>query len=92
MEKVDTIQVLNVYEIIMEQGHDVEDGKVLDGVHASSGHDGYTVTLWDEYVSITINFHNTCTFNHIDKRHLNRFLDKIAFIDKVYRSRSARSI
>ena len=88
MEKLNTLQALNVFEKIMLHGHAAGEGKVLEGVNALAGYDGYTVTLWDEYVSVTIHFHNTCTYDHIDKRHLDAFLDKIAHIDKVYPNRS----
>ena len=86
MEKINTLQALNVFEKIMTHGHKTPEGKVLDGVNATGGHDGYTVTLWDEYVSITIHFHNTCTVEHIDKKHFENFLEKIDFIDRAHRN------
>lgn len=89
MEKVNVMQALNVFEKIQQYGHTVGEDKYLDGVHANGGHDGYTVTLWDEYVTVTINFHNTCSINHIDKRYFETFLDKLAFIDRAYKSAAA---
>lgn len=86
METIDAMQALNVFEKIQQYGHVDSDGKVLDGVHASASFDGYTVTMWDDYVTMNIQFHNTCKFDLVDKRYQEAFLDKLAFIDKAYKN------
>lgn len=84
MEKIDPRQMLSVFEKIMTHGQRDEDGTVLNGVHASSGFDGYTITLWDNRVSATLQFHNAIHCDCDNQQYLDDFLGKLATIDKNY--------
>lgn len=82
MDKIDPRQMLSVFEKIMAHGEPDEDAKVLNGVHASSGFDGYTITLWDTHVSATLQFHNAIQLDCDNQVYLDDFLEKLAVIDK----------
>lgn len=76
--------MLSVYEKIIANGQREEEGTVLNGVFASSAFDGYSITLWDEHVSATLQFHNAIHCDCTNQHHLDDFLNKIAIIDKNY--------
>lgn len=82
MEKLDHRQMLSVFEKIMTHGQREGEGSVLNGIHAESGFDGYTITLWDDHVTATLQFHNTIHCDSTDQSHLDGFLDKMAAIDR----------
>lgn len=84
MEKIDHRQILSVFEKIMSNGQEEEGGRVLNGVHATSGFDGYSITLWDDKVSATLQFHNAIHCDCDNQTHVDEFLHKLAVIDKNY--------
>lgn len=84
MDKIDHRQILSVFEKIMANGQRDEDSTVLNGVHASSGFDGYTITLWDDKVSATLQFHNAIHCDCNNQQHVDEFLHRLAVIDKNF--------
>lgn len=84
MEKIDHRQMLSVFEKIVSNGQREDDGAVLNGVHASSSFDGYSITLWDNHVSATLQFHNAIHCDCDNQPYLDEFLEKLAAIDRNY--------
>ena len=59
-ESLDFRKVLHAAEIVRQQGVREEYGDyVYKGIRYNSGHDGYSITLSDREVALTVNFHNT---------------------------------
>lgn len=55
------------------------DDWILDQMKASSGFDGYTVTLSDKHATLTVNFHNTF---HLD---CDNHKDVVSFVEHLER-------
>ena len=84
MEKINHRQVLSVFEKIMSNGQRQEEGTVLNQIYASSGFDGYSITLWDEHVTVTLQFHNAIHCDCNNQQQMDNFLEKLDVIEKNY--------
>ena len=80
--KVDVKQALRVYQIIVDQGERLEEGYRYRGLTALSDFDGYNITIKNDYVSLTILFHNKIDFKFSNKRERIVFLETLDQIDK----------
>jgi hypothetical protein len=50
---------------------------MLNGLCASQGFDGYTASIYNDYVRLDIHFHNRFTFEFSSKKERRAFLEKI---------------
>lgn len=80
--KVDVKQALRVYQIIVDQGEKFDGGHRYRGLTALSDFDGYNVTIKNDYVSLTILFHNMVDFHYTNAREKTVFLETLANIEK----------
>ncbi len=89
LEKVKVRKVLQVFEKIRSYGSPTDDGYMLNGITATTDFDGYSAILKNDYVTLTVLFHNKFTFDYSNKKEKNLFLDKIDVIVKTnYKSES----
>lgn len=86
--KVKVRELLEVFQHIQDHGDDSENGKVLGGVVANVGFDGYSVILTnlDGSVQITVLFHNKHHCQYDSDTLFEQFLQKI---DAIYQHLSA---
>lgn len=84
-KKLDIRTILNVYEIIVEQGERVEQGHSLDGITALSDQDGYQIRLQDNYVTLDVGFHNTQDFQYDKVEQLDAFIKRLESIEERHR-------
>jgi Protein of unknown function (DUF3081) len=82
-------QMLMLFEIINAEGERQNDEAILNGISASSGFDGYSLTLWDSHVTATLQFHNTIHCDFDSQTHLDEFLHKISVIEKNHAARTS---
>lgn len=80
-EKVNVRQALRVFDLITRNGKRQGGEYLLNGLSASSGFDGYTVTLRNNYVTLDIFFHNKFSFQFSNKKEKMLFMDKLSAID-----------
>ncbi|MGF1682839.1 DUF3081 family protein [Photobacterium minamisatsumaniensis] len=64
---VDVRTLLNVYEKVKTQGQTIDMGNQLEDIRCIENHDGYSVSLSDDTVSLDINFHNTYHFHTMNE-------------------------
>ena len=82
-EKINTREALLTFEKIQQYGAKTESGYILDGIRAESDFDGYTAFLKNEYVTLTLLFHNKFEFEYTNQRERNLFLEKIEKIARM---------
>ena len=80
-KRFDIKQALRAFDKVTRYGLQQGGEYRLDGLLASSGFDGYTVTLADNHVSLTIHFHNSYDVEYSDSKALDNFLRLIDRID-----------
>lgn len=73
---------LKSYTIIVELGSKTDDGHIYNGILAQSDFDGYTITLSNADVELSIYFHSKHQLNYKNKLALNDFLEKIEHLSK----------
>ncbi len=56
------------------------------GLTASQDFDGYTIILKDDYVSVTVFFHNKFSLDYTRSAALQGFLEKLDQVDRVKRT------
>ncbi len=78
---VDVRQALRVFDKIQRYGQQRENEKQLFGVFASTGFDGYTVTLRDANVELNVLFHNKFNIEFKNRHFLKEFLAALSRID-----------
>ena len=78
--ELDSKWILDVYETIQKCGQDSEQGKVLEGVHASTDFDGYTVILQDNQVCLTLGFHQTYKMDYQSDAQKDTFIKRLKHI------------
>ena len=83
-KKFDLLQALRVFNKVTQWGDKEDEDHVLHGLRANAGFDGYTVTLKDDYVSLTVYFHNKFNLDYSDRKALELFLTKMHDIDETY--------
>lgn len=81
-KKFDVKQALRVFYVIVQNGQRVGEEHQLGGVYASSDYDGYTVTLRDDAVTLSIFFHNTHRFEFKRRAQLEQFMQRIEELDR----------
>ncbi len=86
-EKVNVRQALRVFNTIYEQGNKIDDVFVMDGIRASTGFDGYTVTLFNDFVQLDIFFHNKFSLTYSNKKERDQFMEKLEKIDQLQKRR-----
>ncbi|RUO29212.1 DUF3081 domain-containing protein [Aliidiomarina sedimenti] len=82
--ELETRQILNVYEKIVEHGQRNELGHQLEGITAFTDHDGYTVYLEGHNTKLQTGFHNTYNLDYSTQRDADLFLKKLKYIDQEY--------
>lgn len=75
--KVDHRLVLKVYQHVMDHGRPDDAGRELDGLHARSDFDGYTVSLSDGTVTVRALFHNTLAIDAPSGKALETFVRRL---------------
>jgi len=80
--KLDIQTALQAFFKITQHGEKIGDDYVLDGIRANSSIDGYTVTLKDNNVEVSIFFHNKYSVETGSRGHFNQFLDTLSLINK----------
>lgn len=78
---VDVSLVLRVYEKITRLGAKQNDGYLLDGVNANSDWDGYTITLSNQQLGLSVYFHNKYQFSVHDDNMIDTFIKQLERID-----------
>lgn len=58
---------------------------ILDGVTFNAGYDGYSITLNNNKVSLTINFHNTFNLVSPSRSETNRFFKQLDAINAKFK-------
>jgi hypothetical protein len=84
--KIDVRKVLRVFNKVQDLGTAVEDGYQYKGLTASQDFDGYTIILKDDYVSVTVFFHNKFSLDYTRSATLHGFLEKLDQVDRVKRT------
>ena len=83
--RFDVHQALRVFAIVMKYGEKMNKDYTLDGLTVSSADDGYTVTLTNGFVVLSIFFHNSYDIQFKTEHELEQFqraLDEIDAKDK----------
>ncbi|MFA7552637.1 MAG: DUF3081 family protein [Spongiibacteraceae bacterium] len=80
-KKFDVAQALRVIAKVVSKGEKKDDEYSLHGLCASEDFDGYRVYLHDDYVKLSVDFHNTYTLDFSNRAALELFLSKIHDID-----------
>ncbi len=81
--KINIRKALRVTQTVMDKGVKEDNAYRYKGLYASSDFDGYTAMLYNDYVSLHINFHNTFTFEYSNSKARDAFLEKVNSIDKT---------
>ncbi len=84
MDKLDIRVALSVFDKVISKGEKQGEAFILEGLYATPSFDGYTITLSDEKVTLTIQFHNKFTVEHSSKKSLDEFMLKLDRIDQAY--------
>lgn len=82
-DKIQVKEALAVFGKITSRGTKIEDGHVLNGIKATSDFDGYTIVLSNDYVKLTIFFHNRFTFDYSSAKERDSFMEKMHTIKKM---------
>ncbi len=82
--KIDPQKALMVFDKITRYGEKAGDLFHMNGLSACQSFDGYSVTLSDGKVSLTINFHNTFHLDAPNSIALDNFIE---LMDKIHKSK-----
>lgn len=74
INELDSRQLLQAYNFVMEQGEPTEYGKQYQGIEAFSDYDGYSIYLRGNGVQLKLGFHNTYHLDYDDEWQKERFL------------------
>lgn len=80
---VDVRKALAVFEKITRLGIKSGDDWVFDQMRVNSGFDGYTITLSDQYATLTVNFHNTFHVECSSHQKLQLFVEHLERIHSL---------
>lgn len=72
--ELDSNQLLQAYNIVMEYGEPTEIGKQYQGIEAFSDYDGYSIYLRGKGVQLKLGFHNTYHLDYALEAQKERFL------------------
>ena len=86
--EIDVRRALSVFSVICDEGFATKNSegvsvRTLNGLVAESSFDGYTIVIKNDYVSLTIFFHNKFSFNYSNKKEKALFLDKMKVVEKI---------
>ena len=82
-DKIRVKDALAVFGKITAKGSKTTEGYIFNGITAKSDYDGYTIVLCNQYVTLTVFFHNKFTFDYTSAKERDRFLDKYSAIKKA---------
>lgn len=80
-DRLDIRMALRVFEKVRQNGEPQEYEHFWQGIHAGSDFEGYTLTLRDQHVTLTLLFHNKYAFDYQHAHQLEAFIEKIRKID-----------
>ena len=81
--KVDVRKALRVFHKIVSCGERVGNDYHLHGLVAYTDFDGYTVTIRNDYVCLSIFFHNRFSIDYSSFKEKTLFLEKINTLDNL---------
>jgi hypothetical protein len=76
-EKIEVGNALRVFQAVIDNGTKTDKGYELDGLVADTGFDGYTVTLGDGAVTLTLMFHQTFSVDSPNSRAIENFIKRL---------------
>jgi len=82
--KFDSRTILAVFELIQQKGKSSKGGYQLDGMQAYTDHDGYSVYLSADDVTLHLGFHNTYELEYPDGAHAERFVNRMNGLIRTY--------
>lgn len=82
-EHIKPAVLLLAAEIIRERGQQVDGGYVLDQVKLMISHDGYTVSLSNQLVTLHLYFHNKIGIECQKAKDVDDFYDRLVKISKM---------
>ena len=82
MDKLDIRVALSVFDKVISKGERKEEAFFLDGLYAIPSFDGYTVTLTDEKVTLSILFHNKFNIDYDSQKSFSEFMLKLDRVDR----------
>lgn len=85
--KVDVRKALRVFQVMLDQGENIDGEYHFDGLKADPGIDGYSVTIRNDYVTLVVQFHSKFNLDYQGAIERDRFLDKLDKIDRHYGGR-----
>ena len=83
-DKIIIKETLQAFEKIRKNGKKTDLGFKLSGLTAITSHDGYTISVVNDYVNLTIFFHNKFSFEANNQKEKQAFLEKLNQINKAY--------
>lgn len=91
--EIDIHRALNVFNSITSLGdkqtNHYSASYQLCGIEAETDFDGYTITLRDAQVTLTIYFHNKYQFDYPNNDALDNFLRRFADVENLAKKRKA---
>ena len=81
-EKIKIKHALEAFHIIYERGVKKDNHMVMNGIRATLGFDGYTISLSNDYVNLDIFFHNKFSLTYTNRKELEVFMAKLDSIRK----------
>jgi len=77
--------ILSIFSQILERGVPNKNSfgeteHTLNGLTAHSSFDGYVVTIKNEHVSLSVQFHNTFKLDFLNEKYKQEFLEKLQVI------------
>ena len=75
--KIHVATAYRAYRNILAAGEPHDGGRRFEGLSAYTDHDGYGVTLSDDYVSARLSFHNKIRIDAPSSQALRRFVKRL---------------
>lgn len=76
-EKIEAGNALRAFQAVVDNGTKTDKGYELDGLTADTGFDGYTVSLSDGAVTLTLMFHQTFSVDSPNSRATETFIKRL---------------
>jgi hypothetical protein len=76
-DKLQAKTLLLAFNEIQRRGSENNGRYQLGQLYGEIGHDGYTVTISDEQVSVTVGFHNSLSVNTRSKLAVQQFRERV---------------
>lgn len=83
--KLTTRKLLLAFSEIQHRGIERNGKYILGPLSGEMSHDGYTITISDEFVDATVGFHNSLSIQASNKQAVQRFKERIESINTVAR-------